>query len=351
MAKKVRVGIVGAGGIAHHAHIPGYKAVQDKVELVAIADVNYELAQARAEEHGFETAFASYAEMLAEAELDCVSICTPNKFHAPAAIAALEAGLHVLCEKPPAMTAAEAQAMAAAATKAGKYLRYGFHYRFDPNVQAAKRFAAAGEFGEIYAGEVVALRRRGIPGWGVFTNKELQGGGPLIDIGVHMLDSALHIMGYPQPTEVTGVTYTKLGNREGVGFFGQWNWRTYSIEDLAMAMIKFANGSTLLLQTSFIANIEQNEQFDVRLMGTEAGMKLFPDLKFFKEMNGTVVDISPSWKPQVHAHRAEVAAFVDLVAGKTDGGPLATESEGVKVQQIIEAIYKSAESGAAIKIG
>lgn len=351
LSKKVRVGVIGAGGIATGAHIPGYKKILDQVELVAIADVNFDLAKARAAEHGFGRAFASFDEMLKSAELDCVSVCTPNKFHAPATIAALEAGLNVLCEKPPAMSVDEARSMARAAQKAGKHLRYGFHYRFNPNVQAAKRFADAGEFGEIYAGQVNALRRRRIPGWGVFTSKELQGGGPLIDVGVHMLDSALHIMGYPQPTEVTGVTYRKLGTRPGVGEWGAWDWKNYNIEDLAMGMIRFANGATLMLQTSFIANIEPREEFDVRLMGTEAGMRLFPELKFFKEMHGTVVDITPAWSPQVQGHHAEVAAFVGLVAGTGDGGALSTAAEGVKVQQIIEALYQSADAGSAVKIG
>lgn len=351
MSKKVRVGIIGAGGIANGAHIPGYKGVSEHIELVAIADVVADLAKARAAEHGFTRAYADYEEMLRKEDLDCVSICTPNKFHGAAAIAALEAGVHVLCEKPPAVDAAEARRMADAAARAGKHLRYGFHNRFNPNVQATKRFVDAGEFGEIYAGQAAWLRRRSVPARLGFIKKELSGGGPLIDIGVHMLDAALHLMGYPQPTEVTGVIYRKLGDRPGViGYWGQWDHTQYTVEDLAMGMIRFQNGATLFLQASFLANIEPNEELDIRLMGSEMGVRVYPQVKFFKEMHGTVVDISPAWMPQVKPHAAEVAAFVDLVSGKGDGGPLCKPDEGVKVQQIIDGLYASAEQGSAVKI-
>src|SRR5699024_4627011 len=156
-------------------------------------DVVKEKVEQVAEEYNIPNAFTNHEEMLQEVELDAVSICTPNKFHAPAAIAALRAGCHVLCEKPPAMTVEEAHQMDIEAKNAGKILTYGFHFRHKPEVETLKRFIDGGELGEIYAAHVLAIRRRGIPGWGVFTNKELQGGGPLIDIGVHMLDTALYL--------------------------------------------------------------------------------------------------------------------------------------------------------------
>lgn len=144
-------------------------------------------ARAVAAEQGFANAYADYKEMLAKERLDAVSVCTPNLFHAPATLAALEAGCHVLCEKPPAMNPAEVRAMDAAAEKAGKIFMVGLCMRFHPEVEMAKRFVDGGALGEIYAARVRAVRRRGIPAWGVFTNKKLQGGGPMIDIGVHML--------------------------------------------------------------------------------------------------------------------------------------------------------------------
>lgn len=341
MSRKLRIGIIGVGGIATGAHIPGYKNLLDKVELVAVADVNYERAQRVAEEHGFQKAYASYEEMLREAELDAVSVCTPNKFHAPATLAALAAGCHVLCEKPPAMNVAEARAMVEAAQKAGKILTFGLHFRYTAEVQACKRFIEGGELGDIYAVRVNAVRRRGIPGWGVFTNKELQGGGPIIDIGVHMLDTALYLMGYPQPKQVLARTYQKIGTRPGVGAMGQWDWKNFSVEDLAMGLIEFENGATILFESSFAAEIEPMEEMSVRLSGTRGGASVFP-FKVFKEMHGTLVNLVPAWMPRVEEpHRAEVRAFVNAIL--ENGEPMVKGHEAIRLQQVIDALYQSAE--------
>lgn len=347
--RKIRIGIIGTGGIATGAHIPGYKALGDQVELVACADVNAERAQKVAQEHGFQRAYGDPKEMLAREDLDAVSICTPNKFHAELSIAALQAGCHVLCEKPPAMNAAEVEAMAAAARQAGRVLTFGFHHRFNPNVQAAKRFVDGGELGEIYNGRVTAIRRRGIPSWGVFTNKELQGGGPLIDIGVHMLDSALWLMGYPEPDKVFGVTHTRLGTRKpGAAPWGPWDYQNYQVEDMATALIRFRNGATLLLETCFIANIEPMDEMNVRLQGTEGGLNLYP-FKVFKEMHGTLVDLTAAWLPQnVKAHHEEIAHFVRVVRGEAE--PVCQVHEALILQRIVDAIYRSAETGELVAV-
>ncbi|HEX6972537.1 MAG TPA: Gfo/Idh/MocA family oxidoreductase [Limnochordia bacterium] len=348
MPNKLRVGIIGVGGIATHAHIPGYRQLLDRVELVACADVNAERAREVAARFEFRAAYADYREMLEKEALDAVSVCTPNKFHAPASIAALEAGCHVLCEKPPALTAAEAEAMVAAAEKAKRVLTFGLHMRFTAEAQAAKRLVDGGEMGDIYAVRVNALRRRGIPGWGVFTNKELQGGGPLIDIGVHMLDLALYLMGYPVPRQVFGATFQKIGTRPGVGAMGEWNWRDFQVEDLAMGMIRFANGAAILLETSFAAEIEPMEEMSIRLSGTQGGLSLFP-LKVFKESHGTLYNLTPAWLPRVERpHGEEVKHFVD--ACLNGGPPMVKGYEAIRLQQILEAIYRSAESGELVTI-
>lgn len=349
MSKKLRIGVIGAGGIATAAHIPGYQQLLDRVELVAIADVNGERARQVAQEKGFQKSYSDYEKMFAECELDAVSVCTPNKFHAPAAIAASRAGCHVLCEKPPAMNVQEAEAMVQAAQQAGKILTFGLHYRYTSEVRACKRFVDGGELGEIYAVRVNALRRRGIPGWGVFTNKELQGGGPIIDIGVHMLDTALYLMGYPKPIQVLGTTYQKIGTRPGVGTMGQWDWQNYQVEDLAMGMIKFDNGATMLLEASFAANVESLDEMNVRLMGTEGGARVFP-LKVFKEMYGALVDLTSAWLPQEqHPHWAEVREFVDACISGGEG--MVKGVEAIRLQQIIDGLYKSAETGDLVKLG
>lgn len=176
-AKPLRVGIIGAGQVAQTAHIPGYLQCSG-VTVAAVADPQPGGARSLADAFGIPEAFEDAAEMLARCGLDAVSVCTPNRYHHPMAIAALAAGCHVFCEKPPALSVPEAAAMAAAAGNAGKVLAYNFHYRQGSEVQALKRQIAEGAFGEIYAGKVQALRRRGIPGWGSFTDKALQGAAP-----------------------------------------------------------------------------------------------------------------------------------------------------------------------------
>ncbi|WAH38352.1 Gfo/Idh/MocA family protein [Alicyclobacillus dauci] len=347
MDKKLRVGIVGAGGIANAVHIPNYRKCGDQVEIVAICDVAVERARDTADKNGIPHAFASVSEMLDAVELDAVSVCTPNKFHKESAIAALEQGCHVLCEKPPAMTVEEAEAMAAAAKKAQKFLSFGFHYRHSQEVETLKRFIDAGELGEIYAATAIALRRRGIPGWGVFTNKELQGGGPLIDIGVHMLDTALYLMGYPEPDTVFGATYQKLGNRKGIGLMGAWNWENFTVEDMARGFVRFQNGATLVLESAFAANVQKNDEMNVKLMGDEGGANVFP-LTIYQEKHASLVDITPQYLADKSPYKLEIERFVN--ACLTGEEPLSTPDQGIKLQKIINGLYTSAETGEAVKL-
>ncbi|WP_199614516.1 Gfo/Idh/MocA family protein [Paenibacillus alkalitolerans] len=348
MDKKLRIGIIGGGGIARGAHIANYFKYPDKAEVVAVADVNEDVLQLNRQEFGIEHTFTHYRDMLAKMELDAVSVCTPNKFHAGAAIAALEAGCNVLCEKPPAMNAAEAREMANAARKSGKLLHYGFHFRFSAEAQMLRRYIDAGELGHVYSGKIKALRRSGIPGWGVFTNKELQGGGPLIDIGVHMLDLGLYFMGYPKPVHVIGKTYRELGNRPLTPTWGgQWDYENYSVEDLAMAMITFDNGASLHLEASFIVHMKENDRMNVQLYGTEGGCSFSP-VGIYKDRHGTLIDIAPAYLPKVDAYHAEIGAFLNACRGEPT--PLSTPEEGILVQQIVDAIYASADSGKPVTV-
>ncbi|SER48749.1 Predicted dehydrogenase [Gracilibacillus ureilyticus] len=344
---KLRVGIIGAGGIATSVHLPAYKKLPEQVEVVAIADVAYDRAKVVADEENIPYVFEQYERMLKEVELDAVSICVPNKFHRDAAIAALEAGCHVLCEKPPAMNQQEAKEMEDAQAASGKLLMYGFHYRYQAETQTVKRFIDAGEFGEIYSGRVQAIRRRGIPGWGVFTNKELQGGGPLIDIGVHMLDTALYLMGYPEPVSVLGQTHQQLGTRKGVGLLGAWDYENYTVEDMAVGMITFKNGASIVLESAFAANVEKNDFMQVSLMGNEGGADIFP-LKMYQEKHDTLLDITPAYLPNVNAHETEIHAFAaDCIAGNVTD---IYAKQGTNIQKIIDALYQSAETGKAINL-
>ncbi|ENH96867.1 oxidoreductase domain-containing protein [Gracilibacillus halophilus YIM-C55.5] len=347
MSETLRIGIIGAGGIATGEHIPNYLNCGNKIKIVAIADVVEERVKHVAEEYNIPHYFTDYEDMFQKVEIDAVSVCTPNKFHAPATIAALQAGCHVLCEKPPAMKIEEAEQMAREAEKAKKILTYGFHFRHKPEVEVLKRFVDGGELGEIYAARVLAIRRRGIPGWGVFTNKELQGGGPLIDIGVHMLDTALYLMDYPIPDTVFGVTYQKIGNRKGVGLSGDWDWDNFSVEDMARGMITFKNGASILLETAFAANVEKQKEMNVKLMGDHGGADVFP-LNIYQEKHHTLTDTTPKFLPKKGNHELEIERFVD--ACLTGGQPLSTPHQGVIVQQIINAIYQSAETGKPVQL-
>jgi predicted dehydrogenase len=345
--RKMKVGIIGTGQIAKSVHIPGYLKRASEVEIVAVANPNIEKAKKIAAEFRIPNVFQSYEEMLIQCELDAVSVCTPNKFHAPATIAALKSGCHVFCEKPPALTTEEAIRMAETAKEAGKILTFNFHYRHSTEVATIKRFVDAGELGEIYAVRVQALRRRGIPGWGVFTDKELQGGGPLIDIGIHMLDTALYLMDFPEPEVVLACTHQRIGNRPGVGLMGPWDAEKFTVEDAAMGMVRFKNGASLILETSFALNMKEKSILNVHLYGDQGGATVFPPA-IYQEKHGTLVDMVLSHLPEIDKQEKSINHFIDccLYGDK----PMCTMEQGIMVQRIIDAFYRSAETGQAIRL-
>lgn len=345
---RLRVGVVGCGQIAWSAHLPGFARHPD-AELVAVADTDGERAERCSREFGAPNSYDSFEEMLDATELDALGVCVPNKFHAPYAVAALERGVHVLCEKPPAMTGEEASAMAEAAERNGGVLTFGFHYRWAAGAQTVKRFVDARDLGAVHAARAVALRRRGIPGWGAFNDKDLQGGGPLMDIGVHVLDLALWLMGYPRPRAVLATTHRGIGSREGVGALGAWDWRNYTVEDMARGMIQFEDGASLLLETSFAANVGEHEQIQVSLMGDGGGADVLPP-RIYQERHGVLTDTVPivpsgdgtSYERQTH----------DFVRCCLDGvKPLVTPDEAVALQRIVDALYLSSEQGRPVELG
>ena len=353
----LRVGIIGTGGIAQGAHIPGYQNAEG-VELFAACDVIEERARAMAEKFDIPHVFTDYNQMLQLPELDVVSVCTPPFAHKDAAIAALQAGKHVLCEKPMALDSTEARAMVDAWYEArashGNAFSIGFQSRFGRQAQLLKRFIDAGELGELYYGRTAALRRRGIPGWGVFTDKSKNGGGPMIDIGVHALDLALWFLGHPEPESVYGVTYRKFGNRSGIyNPWGSWDPQKYDVEDSAFAMIRFRNGTTLQLECSWALNIERSMSQTI-LAGTEGGAQLHP-FKIFQEKHGTILDVVPpegvtegQSGQDVPNHVHEVRGFIKAVREGT--APLVRPEEALMVSKIVDAIYASDASGESVKL-
>lgn len=344
--EKLKVGIIGGGGIAQTVHIPNYARNKDLVEIVALCDSREGSAKQVANQWNIPHIFNDYNDMLKTMDLDAVSVCTPNKYHAEIAIAALEAGCHVLCEKPPAVTVEQAEEMANTARKMNRFLTFGFHYRHAPEVDLLKSYVENDEFGTVYAAKSQAVRRRGIPGWGVFTNKELQGGGALIDIGVHMLDTTLYLMGYPEPETVLGVTYQKLGQRDGVGLMGKWDWENFSVEDMARGMIIFKDGSSILLEAAFAANVEKDEVMQVSIMGDEGGADVFP-VKIFQEKHNALIDSTPAYLPEKDYYEVQFDRFIHCCLNNIE--PISKPEEAVILQKIIKALYESANTGKAVK--
>ena len=346
MPKTIRVGVIGTGGIATSQHIPGYQALED-VEIVALCDVVPGRASAAAESVPGARAYADFRDMLAREELDAVSVTTPNFRHRDATIAALEAGAHVLCEKPIAMNLAEGREMVAAARQAGKLLQVGLHMRFETESQALRRYVVAGDLGEIYYGEATYMRRRGIPTWGVFTQSQYQGGGALIDIGVHALDRALWLMGNPKPATVLGATYAHFGKRTDVAApRGLWDVEKFDVDDMGVALIRFENDATLILRAGWAGHIEGNI-VGTRVMGTHGGASMSP-LRIHKDLHGEMVDITPTGLVDTRPHAAEIAHFIGCIRGE---GECIVELEQVlDVQAILDAIYESSRTGTVVQL-
>jgi predicted dehydrogenase len=351
LAKKVRIGVIGTGGIANGAHLPGYSQIPEECEIFAMCDIVPDALEKTAAKYPNVTHIVSdYKALLAMPEIDGVSVCTPNFAHHQITMDALAAGKNVLCEKPIAMNAVQGAEMVAAARKAGKILQIGYNSRFQPSNQALKRYIDAGELGDIYYARAQALRVRGIPGWGVFIDKEKQGGGPLIDIGVHMLDLTLWFMGHPKPIAASGITYQKFGKRSDVvGFMGQWDHTKFTVEDFAAALIRFDNGATVMLESSFVANLKQETQ-NVTLLGTDGGAEAYP-LSLTQEKHRTMVSYEPKIPGgnNLNTHHAEMKAFVECIRDGKE--PLITGEHGLMVAQIMDAIYKSSEEGKEVRIG
>lgn len=345
--QKVRVGIVGTGGIARYRHIPAFQK-NPNAEVVAVADVISESATAVAKEYGIPSIYTDFNEMFAKEQLDAAIICTPNMYHAPSTIAALEHGLHVLCEKPMALDPNEAQTMLDASKKAGKILTIGFHYRHMGNVRAAKSVVDSGELGKVYMTRVQAIRRRGIPSWGSFVHKHIQGGGAMIDYGVHLLDSALWLMGNPKPVEVSASLSQYLGKAPNVNPWGEWNYKEFTVEDQVAAFVRFDNGSTMILECSWALNVPSSVE-NISLSGTQAGLEVFP-LSMNKAEHGMLTNVKPDWLAgeKLDPGDVQTANFVDAILSNTK--PIVQPEEGLQVTQLIDAMYRSAEQGKAIQL-
>ena len=346
MSKKIRVGLIGTGGIGRR-QCQTLAGIED-VEIVAGADPSEEALELFREQYEPRHTFSDYKELIGLDEIDAVTVCTPNFFHAEPTIAALEAGKDVMVEKPMAMNAEEARAMVDAAKKAGRKLVIGFQWRLGPEAQVLKRYVDSGEIGAPLFARVQALRRRGIPNWGVFGRKDLQGGGPLIDIGVHLMEFAHYLMGRPKAVGANACTFTYLGDKPSdvESQWPGWDYETYTVEDLAVGFIRFENGACMSVESSFAAHIE-GTTMNVQVMGDKGGCTFSPT-KVFKDEAGTMVNVEPAFVTGYNGFDRKMEDWIAYLRGEAD--TQCPGEDGLALQQMLDGLYRSAEQGGEVPI-
>lgn len=349
---RLKIGVIGAGSISG-AHLEAY-ASNPEVELTAICDLNGERAKDKADKYGIPAVYTDYRELLASADVEAVSVCTWNNTHAEISIAALDAGKHVLCEKPLCKTVEEALRVQEAVRRSGKVLQVGVVRRYASNTDVARRFVEAGELGEIYYAKASCLRRLGNPG-GWFADRERSGGGPLIDLGVHIIDVCWYLMGRPKVKSVSGNTYRKLGNRSGIRDLSFYKAADYDaarndVEDMANALIRFENGASLYVDVSFTLHAKK-DSISVQLFGDKGGVEIEPELAVITERHDTMLNITPQVDNATfnftEAFGREIAHFADSCRGlKETPSPV---EDGVELIRMLSAIYESAALGKEIQ--
>ncbi|WP_046213253.1 Gfo/Idh/MocA family protein [Paenibacillus wulumuqiensis] len=345
MKTTIGIGVIGTGSISEY-HLKPY-ANHEGVSILGVCDKNEERAKTVAAHYAGARAYSDYNELLANPEIDAVSICTWNNTHAEISIAALKAGKHVLVEKPLCRTMEEAHQIEAAVRESGKLLMVGFVRRYDDNAQMLKHFSDQGDFGDIYYAKASYIRRFGNPG-GWFSDIERSGGGPVIDIGVHVIDLCWYLMGRPEPVSVSGNTYYKLGNRAHIQHLSHYKAADYDatkndVEDMANVMIRFKNGASLMVDVSFSLHAKENEGM-IRLYGSKGGFEVDPAVSITTEKYNTVLNIQPQTDhPGFYfegAFENEIRHFVECV--RTGSQPISPVEDGVQMMRMLTAIYESA---------
>lgn len=351
---KVRIGIIGCGGIANGKHMPSLKQVPD-AEMVAFCDLIPERAEKAAKEYGAEGAkvYTDYHELLNDDSIIAVHVCTPNRSHSEITVAALNAGKNVMCEKPMAINYTEALKMIEAAEKSGKLLTIGYQNRYRPDSQYMKAECEKGTFGDIYFAKAKAIRRRAVPTWGVFLNEYEQGGGPLIDIGTHALDLTLWMMDNYKPKYAIGTTYhmhnkdTKTGNA-----WGDWDPEKFTVEDSAFGFVVMENGATILLESSWALNTLDIGEAMTQICGTKAGADMLDGLRINGVANGDLYTLKPEFNAShvdfysgviKDAPVLEAATWVNALQGK--GELTVLPYQAATVTRILDAIYESSRTG------
>ena len=363
---KLKIGFIGCGGIANGKHLPGMAQQADSVDLVAFCDLIPERAEKAAKEYGTADAkiYTDYHDLLADPSIDAVHVLTPNIAHCEITVAALEAGKNVLCEKPMAATEADARRMLEARDRTGRMLTIGYQYRHFPVNQVAKQVIEDGWLGDIYYTEASYLRRRGVPTWGVFTDKSKQGGGPLIDIGTHALDLALYLSGNYEPAYVVGTSFEKLGRLLDPDHQGQtqgghqvsWDNKTFEVEDSAFGYVKMKNGAVINLRAAWAINMVgetgASNEATITMAGTKGGLDTVDKIVRLNHVIGkqsTVSYVGEKIAPYIPGYSAgpapvslEAELWVKALKGECE--LFVTADQAYVVTKILDAIYESSRT-------
>ena len=348
----IHIGVAGCGKIARTKHIPELLKIED-VKIVALFDTFANVAEKINQEfHLNARVYDSYDGLLSDKEIDCIYVLTPNSTHSEYSIRAMRAGKHVMCEKPMATNAAEAEQVVKVAEETGKQYSVSFQNRFRNDVLALKKRINDGDLGEIYYARALAVRRRGVPAWGSFLDKKKQGGGPLLDIGSHSIDLALWLTGNYEVNYVSGMTFQKIGKRHGEpNRWGMWNPDDFEVEDSAFGFVVMKNGAVIVVESSWALNRVAEHEACVELSGTCGGADLYHGLNLNGSENGCLFVRNYTCYPEdmtsVYAGaKNEAASWIGSLLGQNEHS--VTPRQAYMVSKVIDAIYQSSESGRPI---
>ena len=351
----IKIGVIGCGGIANNKHMPAYKSNKE-AKMVAFCDIIVERAEKAKADFGDEDAkvYTDYKELLKDESIDAVLVLTHNSEHCHITVDALNAGKHVLCEKPMAMNYEEAKKMIEARDKSGKVLTIGYQNRFCADNLYLKKLADKDAFGEIYYAEAIAIRRRAVPTWGVFIDEKKQGGGPLIDIGTHALDLTLFVMNNYEPAYCVGKTFHKLNKTTQTGnLWGDWDTEAFTAEDSAFGFVVMKNGAVVYLKSSWALNYAEPREAKTRVCGEKAGADTLDGLKINHILEGkqaiTIPDLTAGKVAFFDGDgtgtpaQMEANCFIKKIKG--EGELYVTAEQAACVTRILEGIYESEKTG------
>ena len=348
--KPVKVAIAGCGTIAMMKHLPALK--NNCAEVVALFDKNKEAAMAAKDKFGTDKTviYDDYDEMLDDNRVEAVFVLTPNYLHADMTIKALDAKKHVMCEKPMAINYDDAKAMIEARDRSGKLLTIGYQNRHRLDSIYMKKECVEGAFGDIYFAKAKAIRRRMVPTWGAFFDKEVQGGGVLIDVATHALDLTLYMMDNFEPAYCVGTTYKAFSDAKQAGNeWGDWDSRSYDVEDAAFGFVVMKNGATIILESSWALNICDSGESQTLIAGTKGGADMFDGLRINGVKHNTQYILRPDvtktkdkpFLPNRTPDDRECEIFMKAIRG--EGNICVTAEQAAAVTRILEGIYESAE--------